>query len=1511
MEKVKGIKGRCKSILVSALVATLSIPLSVGLAAGVNDDASDLSQTARDVSSDSAYLQVENVDEDGNLLDIDAPESGEAFWFYDKTNNRSYWLPCVSPGTYEMEVPDGTYLVYQNKVKPGYIRDETSPKEVKVESYFHQSQNVDRNIYPQSLRLEKVYTSRYEPYARYSHELTITDYKKVNQVRGVDEHTVVRPFNGEALGLSARVYVDNHQNIGPGDTFNIRFDNSVNTGAQLSQAHDNHFKAYTTDGTLIALGRQMSDSYGEYIQYTFTNKAQYGVPEYIDAKAIMYVDADATNDFKDWAGKDSKSGYIAPTVTINNQKKQSSQIFVSYDDYANMDEATKFNMASRFLTYDRKTGEYSALIYLNPEGKVSSELSYRPAVTFELPHGLNAGNGYGEDIKLRGFFLNGHYLIKTNTIQQGNPVPNDFVEGSGWFTDANEYKELDGVPAQLPRKNTMPYSMGLDISNLFSTNGNPFTWKPAPVRTEGTWWPNQYNADWYGTSDYQTILRLHLGAKGGLCAGNRITADDGKRSPFAYVVYVYGKSQPNSSNPLAFYSDLGDTGGATPEDIINDNNVGWALNNWMIEGPSLSKLPGADSDTTQIEPSVTKVTFVNKKIFENEIIFKNLDATYKNPDTYTPIQNGVFYLRNLSDLSDTDVIDSDGDRSGGDVVVENSEGEFFYNKLLPGVYGVYVRSLPAFYQMPEDSLVKVIRVDTNGYAYVDPIKNDEGQWEGGILVSGRDEEGALVSEPVEILSRAKEIEFTKIYKDEQGYEDLEFAKGSYPQSTFKLVHWANDSDFEDAGQDRWNRYEVVEGIVQGPDGQETFSTTVLNSADDGRFSFPYKGRGYYGLIETDTPYSYQMLTKNPVKLFYVMENNDQLMFSIGDGTVSDDEITSSFEYWVTYDQLGSFLNVTNKKNPTFDFTLKKLDEQGNPLAHTTFNLQVGNPAEGGYDKNAETDDNGLLHFENVPFGNLQIVEVKPSDGYIRSDEVRVVPIGPDAEYTVPQNPSNSKDLSDMFKISVFEADDMDIEPIQAGVLDTRIKLDLENAAKFDKIAKAGDYFKLYFSDNVDIGGIYPNAGAAPQIRASGGLLAEGRWFEEDGRRGIKFSLSNYIDQFSLGQYAKLELPLYINPQVVKKDSIQQVSASLLKSDASVHDEKKLNLKGSESDVDIDVLYEGGVAQDVHEVNFGTHLTQVDPSKKRLTDIIYLNPYGVSKREDVALSTLTIKGDSESMKKLLNSKADIGVYKVEAPDSQTMPPSYGFTPDMAGITDVTDAFRPRITFGEQAITIDLDGIDMGPSGYVLVAKYRIPSSVDPWNLHGDISHRLTYSHTKGGHEYTWWLEYHNFIETHEAKGSIQQSRMVTVYNKPNQVEFTKVNNTMEAMEGVHFTLYKKTDEGNIKVPGYEDIVSGEMGKFKLEKIAPGFYELHETKSLSGYELPANPVVTFRVDEDTGQFELLANTTNLDPSMMELIINKQPLPTSGDRRRVILMSIGVFALGVSCAVYYSAEKKHTTL
>ena len=101
-------------------------------------------------------------------------------------------------------------------------------------------------------------------------------------------------------------------------------------------------------------------------------------------------------------------------------------------------------------------------------------------------------------------------------------------------------------------------------------------------------------------------------------------------------------------------------------------------------------------------------------------------------------------------------------------------------------------------------------------------------------------------------------------------------------------------------------------------------------------------------------------------------------------------------------------------------------------------------------------------------------------------------------------------------------------------------------------------------------------GAAPQIRASGGLLAEGKWFEEDGRRGIKFSLSNYIDQFSLGQYAKLELPLYINPQVVKQDSIQQVSASLLKSDASVHDERKLNLKGSESDVDIDVLYEGGV-----------------------------------------------------------------------------------------------------------------------------------------------------------------------------------------------------------------------------------------------------------------------------------------------------------------------------------------------
>lgn len=99
----------------------------------------------------------------------------------------------------------------------------------------------------------------------------------------------------------------------------------------------------------------------------------------------------------------------------------------------------------------------------------------------------------------------------------------------------------------------------------------------------------------------------------------------------------------------------------------------------------------------------------------------------------------------------------------------------------------------------------------------------------------------------------------------------------------------------------------------------------------------------------------------------------------------------------------------------------------------------------------------------------------------------------------------------------------------------------------------------------------------------------------------------------------------------------------------------------------------------------------------------------------------------------------------------------------------------------------------------------------------------------------------------------------------KVDATKgLNGNTITISGVEFELYKANESWEKGDKVKDNIVSGESGKFSLEKLLPGRYLLVETKAGTGYSLPADP---WRIEiSSTGKDVKVykTNTTEIQPT-----------------------------------------------
>ena len=232
----------------------------------------------------------------------------------------------------------------------------------------------------------------------------------------------------------------------------------------------------------------------------------------------------------------------------------------------------------------------------------------------------------------------------------------------------------------------------------------------------------------------------------------------------------------------------------------------------------------------------------------------------------------------------------------------------------------------------------------------------------------------------------------------------------------------------------------------------------------------------------------------------------------------------------------------------------KLDDEGKIIANYTYT-----PGDEDKLKPGQQIKHGFIRFDQLPVGNYILEEVSAPKGYKVSKEIRKFVVGGkdfDPYYKENEITSKSQDLSayiDFEKQSIYHINDLSkpLDPTKTS-LDPNSKqsLVLVNTLKVnkDKIAakgitiKAGDYFKVKLSDNLDLQGIDTrDPGGLDIIEDGVGTIAHAKYDKENNE--ITYIFTNYGQSYELEKlFATINA--YINQNKVKKDGMQDIWVDL-------------------------------------------------------------------------------------------------------------------------------------------------------------------------------------------------------------------------------------------------------------------------------------------------------------------------------------------------------------------------------
>ena len=682
--------------------------------------------------------------------------------------------------------------------------------------------------------------------------------------------------------------------------------------------------------------------------------------------------------------------------------------------------------------------------------------------------------------------------------------------------------------------------------------------------------------------------------------------------------------------------------------------------------------------------------------------------------------------------------------------------------------------------------------------------------------------------------------------------------------------------------------------VRGPGGQyEDIPGTTVASAFNGYFGFRGLKPGRYRLMEVKAPEGYKPI-KDPVLHFTVAYQGKivdgktgQITPGRGVVTLEYNEGNGIFQYapdkkgpdgkpitpedgklvdYVTSATAKNMGKIINEVPGKGKVELTKYDDNNQVLPGAEFRLtrisrhitdEDPNKNDGVYTKTVGQD--GKVVFDELPIGQYELEETKAPKGYQNKGKkwrftVGGVGLDPYINDSDVGDRDISKSIEMKSEMSVIRPDGNDGTENEGN---TKIHPHMGHALSFkntfkikdDTAIKAGDYFTIKLTDNIDLEGILKEKSQNLDLFADGvGTIAKAKYDKEAGT--LTYVFTSYADQYNKTDFANT-ITAHINRYKVQ-NSTDKVQVGMGIKDT---DFKKNN---------IEVKYDLDMAENPYNnANMTSKIVSFDNETKEFVQYFYIN----RDRKQIQ-GALTFKyKPSEAVENLRfdfirldqngSSLYDYNrrqYYSTDYYTNRDMPESFGVNESSDNLTNYGKR-GPYELEANGSANISMGTIGAHNSIILKVTGKVKGDNISSFDTYAQLYNKIPVVDYYGniiGYNVGYYVERTNGIRMFDNKTTASAKLEIDAINPKNEIIFRKIDQEGKILKGAKFKLvkyYEKTSDGKnwIEVQGSEK-TSDNDGLVKYEKLEAGKYALIETEAPEGYTKIEGHIAEFTVGED---------------------------------------------------------------
>ena len=675
--------------------------------------------------------------------------------------------------------------------------------------------------------------------------------------------------------------------------------------------------------------------------------------------------------------------------------------------------------------------------------------------------------------------------------------------------------------------------------------------------------------------------------------------------------------------------------------------------------------------------------------------------------------------------------------------------------------------------------------------------------------------------------------------------------------------------------------------VRGPGGQyEPMPGTTVASAFNGYFGFRGLKPGRYRLMEVKAPEGYKPI-KDPVLHFTIAYEKPKTDVQTGEITKGRGVVTLEynegngiFQYapdnpnitpesgklvdYVTSATAKNMGKIINEVPGKGKVELTKYDDNKQVLPGAEFKLtrisrhitdEDPNKNDGVYTKTVGQD--GKIVFDELPIGQYELEETKAPKGYQnKGKKWRFTVGGVGLDPYINDSDVGDRDISKSIEMtsvmSVIRPDGEDgtetegnskIHPHKGHALEFKNTFKIKD----DTAIKAGDYFTIKLTDNIDLEGILKEKSKNLDLFADGvGTIAKAKYDKEAGT--LTYVFTSYADQYNKTDFANTIIA-HINPYKVQNSTDNvQVGMGI----------------GTPTTNNIDVDYDLDMAKNPYNnANMTSKIVSFDIETGEFVQYFYINRERLDNK-----GALTFKyKPSEAVSNLKfdfirldqNGKYVYNYntgryYSSDDYLKSDMPESFGVNENSDNLTNYGQR-GPYELEANGSANISMGNIGEQNSIILKVTGKVKGDNISSFDTYAQLYNKIPVKDYYGNiirYNVGYYVERTNGIRMFENKTSASAKLEINAINPKNEIIFKKIDQEGKILPKAKFKLvkyYENTSDGKnwIEVQGSER-TSDKEGLVKYEKLGPGRYALIETEAPTGYQKIEGHIQEFTVGED---------------------------------------------------------------